>query len=158
MSNLGVALGLLLALAGCARSRTLEAPTPQAPDPGPEITAMLRASAESWNQGDIEGFLDDYLDSPQTAFVGGSGVIRGLDEIRRRYRAGYWSTGRPRDLLRFEDLEVQRLGAEHALAIGRYILSDPATDQTTGHGVFSLVLVRTPQGWRIIHDHSSAAN
>ena len=118
---------------------------------------MLHASAESWNAGDLDGFLDDYLDSAGTAFVGGSGVTRGVAAIRDRYRRSYWSTGRPPHALRFEDLEVSPLGERHALALGRYVLADRETGAPAATGIFSLVLLRTEQGWRIIHDHSSAS-
>jgi len=118
---------------------------------------MLHASAESWNAGDLDGFLDDYLDSAGTAFVGRSGVTRGVAAIRDGYLRGYWSTGRPEHALRFEDLEVSPLGGQHALVLGRYVLADRETGSPAATGVFSLVLVRTEQGWRIIHDHSSAS-
>ncbi|HSJ13069.1 MAG TPA: nuclear transport factor 2 family protein [Longimicrobiales bacterium] len=117
---------------------------------------MLHASAASWNAGDLEGFLDDYLDVPSTAFVGGT-VTYGVDEIRRRYRASYWRSGRPEQHLRFEDIGVRPLNADHALALGRYVLLDPATGTEQGSGWFTLVLTRHLSSWRIIHDHSSAA-
>lgn len=119
---------------------------------------MLRSSASSWNRGDLDGFLEGYLDSDSTTFVTGSGLIHGVDAIRQRYRTGYWSTGRPADQLRFEDLQVRPLGRRHALATGRYVLFDATTGATTGTGFFSLVLVRTATGWKIIHDHSSSAS
>jgi uncharacterized protein (TIGR02246 family) len=117
---------------------------------------MLHSSAASWNAGDLEGFLDDYLDSPSTAFVG-SRVTYGVDEIRRRYQASYWSSGAPAQHLRFEDIDVRALGPDHAhaLALGRYVLLEPASGAIQGSGWFTLVLVRTAEGWRIIHDHSS---
>lgn len=118
---------------------------------------MLVGSAEAWNRGDLDAFLDDYLASPEPTFAGGAGVIRGVDQIRERYLRGYWSTGRPRDALRFEAVEVQALGSQHALAHGRYVLTDPATAAVRATGYFSLVLRRTPDGWKILHDHSSAA-
>jgi uncharacterized protein (TIGR02246 family) len=121
------------------------------------VPAMLRASAEDWNNGDLDGFLDDYLDSPETAFVG-SDVSFGVEEIRARYLRSYWSTGRPEGLLAFEDIHVRPLGADHALARGRYVLTDRSTGAQTSTGMFTLVLVRTPDGWRIIHDHSSASS
>jgi uncharacterized protein (TIGR02246 family) len=118
---------------------------------------MLDSSARAWNAADLESFLDDYLDDPGTAFVG-STVIHGIDEIRNRYRASYWKTGKPAQHLRFENIDVRTLGADHALALGRYILVDPASGQTQGTGWFTLVLQRSaPQVWRIIHDHSSQA-
>lgn len=114
---------------------------------------MLNASADAWNRGDLDGFLDDYLDSPETAFVG-STLALGVEQIRRRYLESYWKDGRPDERLRFENLHVRPLGDEHALARGTYVLTDAAGAET-GRGMFSLVLVRTPAGWRIIHDHSS---
>jgi uncharacterized protein (TIGR02246 family) len=118
---------------------------------------MLEASARSWNAGDLEGFLDDYLDAPTTAFVG-STVTRGVGEIRDRYRASYWKTGQPSQHLRFENIEVRPLGNGHALALGRYVLLNPGSNATEGTGWFTLVLQRASPGtWRIIHDHSSAA-
>ncbi len=116
---------------------------------------MLHASSEAWNRGDLNGFLDDYLDSPETTFIGAD-VSFGVDEIRARYLRSYWSTGRPEGLLRFEDLHVRPLGTSHALARGTYVLTD-RNGTESGRGFFSLVLVRTDAGWRIIHYHSSAA-
>jgi len=117
---------------------------------------MLRESAEDWNRGDLDGFLDDYLNSPETAFVG-SDVSFGVEAIRARYLRSYWSTGRPEGLLSFEDIHVRPIGSDHALARGRYLLTDRSTGRLTSTGMFSLVLVQTSDGWRIIHDHSSAS-
>lgn len=143
-------LFILLLSAGCATG----APAPAVSDASSAVPAMLRASAADWNRGDLDGFLDDYLDSPQTAFVG-SEVSFGVDQIRARYLRSYWSTGTPEDLLAFEDIHVRPLGSDHALARGRYVLTNRSTGEQSSTGMFSLVLVRTPDGWRIIHDHSS---
>ena len=119
-----------------------------------EIIRDLEVSAERWNAGDLSGFLAPYHDSPGTTFVSSSGLVRGKDAIEARYRANYWKDGSPDETLRFVDIELRMLGADHALAVGRYNLFD-AAGKKTGEGPFSLVLARTPQGWRIIHDHSS---
>ena len=119
-----------------------------------QITRELTASTQRWNAADLEGFLAPYLDSPGTTFVSGTGLLRGKDAIERRYREGYWKAGAPADSLRFAALEVRPLGPDHALVTGRYELHD-ATGRTTGQGPFTLVFARTPEGWRIIHDHSS---
>ena len=116
---------------------------------------MLQASANAWNRGDLESVLDDYLDSNETAFIG-STVFFGVDQIRERYLASYWKSGMPAQQLAFEDIHVRPLGAEHALARGKYVLTNP-DGSAGGTGYFSLVLVRTSDGWRIIHDHSSSS-
>ncbi|MFW5947059.1 MAG: YybH family protein [Gemmatimonadota bacterium] len=115
---------------------------------------MLHASAEAWTRGDLEGYLDGY--APDATFVGASGLTRGRDRIREAYREGYWSSGTPRDGLRFRLLDVRAVGPGTALAVGRYILYDRDTGDPTATGLFSLTLRNTPEGWRIVHDHSSA--
>ncbi len=78
-----------------------------------------------------------------------------------RYRAqwtGYLPPrpGAARDSLRFEDLETRPLGPGLGLATARYVLFQG--DSITSHGVFTLVLEETSEGWRIVHDHSSESN
>ncbi|MDT8368795.1 MAG: nuclear transport factor 2 family protein [Longimicrobiales bacterium] len=125
-----------------------------------EVETMLHASAASWNAGDLDGFIDDYSDDPDLIFLGGSGIIRGVDAVRTRYETGYWADGGPPDSLRFEALEARPLGSEHALVVGRYVLYQPTAsdaETTSSTGWFSLVLERDAGEWRILHDHSSAA-
>jgi ketosteroid isomerase-like protein len=125
-----------------------------------DIRTMLNASADSWNSGDLGGFVDDYTDDPALAFVGSTGVTRGIAEVRARYESGYWAGGGPADSLRFEGLELTPLGDRHALALGRYVLYQPgsadAGESVTSTGWFSLVLGHDGERWRILHDHSSA--
>lgn len=122
-----------------------------------EVTEMLHRSAESWNAGDLEGFLDDYWRSDALTFSGGTGVTRGWEAVRERYLRSYWAPGAARDSLRFEGLEVMPLGEDHALALGRYVLYRlEGGEAETGTGQFSLVLRRVDGLWRIIHDHTSA--
>lgn len=175
LSRIPAALLAVAVLAGCG-GETPEATggaelrsggpslTRQPAEPGPvdsarvaeEVTEMLEASTRSWNAGDLDGFVDDYLDSPEMTYVGGSGVVRGRAALRERYRASYWAEGEERDSLRFEELEVRPLGERHALALGRYVLYRSPSDSTTATGRFTLVLRRQDDGtWTIVHDHSS---
>jgi len=155
------AIILPLALAGCtvAESGSTEGVEegggPEAVDT--QVIEMLNASAASWNDGDLDGFLDDYWRSDDLTFSGATGVTRGWEEVRQRYLRSYWAPGASRDSLRFEELEVTALGENYALVLGRYVLYRPEEDgQITGTGHFSLVLKRVEGSWRIIHDHTSA--
>lgn len=87
---------------------------------------------------------------------GDRGGVRGRGEIRQRYLAGSWSTGTPRDALRFADLDVCKTGPGTAIAFGRYILCERDSGESTATGVLSLTLHRPDEVWRIVHDHSSA--
>ena len=123
------------------------------------IRDMLLASVASWNAGDLEGFLDDYLNSDSLTFSGSEGVTRGWQDVRDRYLRTYWAPGMVRDSLSFEEIEVHPIGTtDGALALGRYVLSPRAEDERApASGYFSLVLRRMNGEWRIIHDHTSAA-
>ncbi len=54
--------------------------------------------------------------------------------------------------LDFSGLEVRTLGPDAALVLGHWHL---AREKGDIGGVFSLVFQRFPEGWRIIHDHTS---
>ncbi len=150
MNRLPVFAAAALVWCACAR------PRPPAPAPAPAIVAVLQASAEAWNRGDLDGFLQPYLDSSETTFMTAPGVIHGLGTIRERYRAHYFTAGAvPPTLLRFDDVTVRPLGAEYALMTGRFHLTNRTTGAPADSGNFTLVWHRTPAGWKIIHDHSS---
>ena len=57
--------------------------------------------------------------------------------------------------LTFSEFQVRPLGDGYALAHGKFALKRTATGGGDACGRFTLVLRRTPGGWRIIHDHSS---
>jgi ketosteroid isomerase-like protein len=56
--------------------------------------------------------------------------------------------------LTFSDLEITLIGPDAAVALGRWQLKR-AQDQP--HGRFTLIFRHLPEGWRIVHDHTSAA-
>ncbi len=158
------ALSVAAVTAACAPGPEGTASSPQAMGPGvdsaavaAEISAMLQASTEAWNRGDLEAFLDDYTDEPGLAFVGASGVRRGKDEVRESYRESYFEVEGEADDLAFDQLEIRPLGPGFALAHGRWTLFEPGFENQTvsGQGRFSLVLRKEGENWRIIHDHSS---
>ncbi len=117
-----------------------------------EIRAVLDRQAEAWNAFDLESFVADYLDSPRTRFVSGGTVLRGTGDLLERYRTNYpdpAAMGR----LEFRDLEIQPVSSDAALVFGRYRL-ERETDAPTG--LFTLLLERGADGWKISHDHTSA--
>jgi ketosteroid isomerase-like protein len=56
--------------------------------------------------------------------------------------------------LDFSNLEFRFLGADAALVLGHWHLKRQKDEIG---GVFTLVLQRFPEGWRITHDHTSAS-
>jgi uncharacterized protein (TIGR02246 family) len=118
------------------------------------IERILRDQQEAWNQANLDKFVEGYWHSPELTFSGSSGVHRGWDAVLARYKKNYPDRA-AMGQLDFSGLEVRFLGSDAALILGRWHLT--RTQGDIG-GVFSLVLQRFPEGWRIIHDHTSAVS
>lgn len=117
-----------------------------------QIVAMMQHSAQSWNAGDLDAFMNDYEADTSTTFIGRAGVIRGRAAIREVYAARF-APGQTRDSLSFENTTVDLVAPDVANVIAYYRLM--RRDSTTSHGPTSLVMRRRDGRWRIIHDHSS---
>jgi len=116
-----------------------------------KITAVLTAQQAAWNRGDVDSFLVGYWESPELTFSGNGGVARGFEGVRTRYQKNYPDKAAMGELA-FSDLEFHFLGTDAALVLGKWHLKRERGDIG---GVFSLVWQRFPQGWKIIHDHTS---
>jgi ketosteroid isomerase-like protein len=120
------------------------------------IEAVLHAQQEAWNRGDVDAFLVGYWHSPELTFSGSSGVSRGWDGVLARYKKNYPDRA-AMGHLDFSGLEFHFLGPDAALVLGNWHLQrDPVKGGGDVGGVFSLVWQRFPEGWKIIHDHTSA--
>lgn len=117
---------------------------------GPELEAALQATAAAWNGGDIDGFMAPY--AQDATYMTPAGTI-GVQAMRARYLAKYFTGSKPDQQLRFDQLVVRALGADHTLMTGRYTLAGGGKPEQTGR--FSLLWMRSAQGWKILHDHSS---
>ena len=82
-------------------------------------------------------------------------MSRGWDAALERYRKEYQSEEHEMGRLEFADLNVEMLGSDVAFVRGAYHLT--MSDGKQPHGIFTLVFRKFPEGWRIIHDHTSAA-
>jgi uncharacterized protein (TIGR02246 family) len=116
------------------------------------IRKILDAQQAAWNEGNVGAFLEGYWHSPDLTFSGSSGIARGWDGVLARYKKNYPDRA-TMGQLDFSNLEFRFLGKDAALVLGHWHLSRAQGDIG---GVFSLVWQRFPEGWRIIHDHTSA--
>jgi ketosteroid isomerase-like protein len=116
------------------------------------ILEVLNNQQVHWNAGDVDAFLDGYWRAPDLTFSGTSGIARGWDAVRARYQKNYADRG-AMGQLDFSALEFRFLGADAVLVLGHWHLTRAKGDLG---GVFTLVWQRFPEGWRIIHDHTSA--
>ena len=119
-----------------------------------EIRAVLDAQRDAWNLGNIDEFMNAYERSQETVFVSGDTVTHGWQTVLERYKKGY-DTREKMGTLSYTALEITMLGKDSAVVLGRWSLKR-AQDQP--HGTFTLIFKRSKQGWKIIHDHTSAAS
>ncbi len=123
----------------------------RATKPDSEIRAVLEEQAEAWNRGDVESFMKGYWRSEQLVFAGSGGVNRGWQAVLERYKKNY-PNRKAMGKLTFSDLEITLLGKDAAVVLGRWQLE---REKDRPGGVFTLVLRKFSDGWRIIHDHTS---
>lgn len=123
-------------------------------DAVPAVRAVLSRQADDWNKGDLDGFLTGYWNSSKVVFLSGGQRFDGFEAMRDRYRRRYKAEGRAMGHLEFSELDVESLGPEAVLARGRWRLTMP--DGMKPGGLFTVILRKLPEGWKIVHDHTSA--
>ena len=114
---------------------------------------VLLAQERAWNQGDLGEFAKGYKDSPDTLFVSRE-ISRGYAGMVESYRKNY-PTRAAMGTLTFSDLEVHALDEKFAVTLGKYKLERGKKDGGNADGVFSLVMEKTADGWKIVVDHTT---
>ncbi|HEX9707823.1 MAG TPA: DUF4440 domain-containing protein [Steroidobacteraceae bacterium] len=128
-------LAALLLATGAARAYDVPVEPEQWDFDEAGIRRSLDASVEAFNRGDLHGHLAIY--DEDVNFMTKNGPRPGIAPIEKAFRETYFHEGKPKQQLRFEQLAVHPLTPDVTLATARF------------------VWVRTPAGWRAVHDHSS---
>jgi ketosteroid isomerase-like protein len=116
------------------------------------VQQVLQQQQAAWNRRDLEAFMSGYWNSPELTFFGAektSGWQATLERYRKRYQTG----GREMGKLEFSGLQIVALGPDSAFVRGSWKLT--MSDGKTPHGLFTLVFRQFPDGWKIVHDHTS---
>jgi uncharacterized protein (TIGR02246 family) len=143
-----------IAITGCLLMTTAVPLPAQTANAAAEIQSVLHAQQDAWNRGDIDGFMNGYARSASTVFISEDEARRGWDTVRERYRQKY-SDRTKMGALTFSEIEITLLSPDAAVVLGRWRLKR-ANDEP--HGRFTLIFKLLPDGWRIVHDHTSAAS
>ena len=141
-------LGALLLATGCQHGKGARPTTPEG-----HVRAVLGQQVADWNAGSIDGFMRGYARTAGTRFASGGEVTRGWQTVLDRYVKRYGdraAMGR----LAFSDVEVTELSPTSALVFGHWRLE---REKDRPEGLFTLLFLLTPDGWRIVHDHTSSA-
>lgn len=146
-------LAVGLALGACA-STTPNAMQPSDSETETAIRAVLDAQVEAWNQGSVRAFMDGYARTDSLRFASGGTVRRGWQAALDGYERGYPDAA-AMGTLRFDSLDVQVLAPEWAVVFGRWHLQRA---EDAPNGLFTLIFNKRPDGWRIVHDHTSSGD
>lgn len=117
------------------------------------ITAVLEAQVAAWNRGDLAAYMTGYAKTESLVFTSGSKVRRGWQQTFDAYQTRYAQDKSGMGQLAFELASIDALGADGAVVLGTWILTASPHD---GRGIFSVIFERRPEGWRIVHDHTSS--
>lgn len=119
------------------------------------VENVLRVQQDAWNRHDIDAFMAGYWNSADLTFFSGAKQTTGWQATLDRYKATYASPGHEMGKLEFSALRIEMLGSDAAFVRGAWGLT--MSDGKTPHGLFTLVFRKFPEGWKIVHDHTSAA-
>ncbi len=143
---------LLFAVVACAsappRVRTF------APMDRTAVTAVIEEQMAAWNRGDLAGYMAGYAKIDNLVFTSGGKVRTGWQATFDAYQTKYGKDPSTMGKLAFSITQVDAVGADGAVVLGTWALTE---SQAPGSGVFTLVFERRPEGWRIVHDHTSLA-
>lgn len=113
------------------------------------IRAVMLDSAAGWDAGDLDRFMAIY--APDAVFVTGKGLVKGKPAIADNYRKSFTAGANSRGKLRFDFLDLKRIG-DRRILFARWNLSGGAKTES---GMTTLVFERRADGWKIVADHSS---
>lgn len=118
------------------------------------IVTKLFKQQDDWNTGDLDAFMEAYLNTENLVFSGSSGPIYGWKATRDRYKKSY-STRQLMGTLDFEILNIISLSDSVAQLQGSFYLKRKMEDS---RGFFTLTWLKIKDQWFIISDHTSASH
>jgi len=118
------------------------------------IKAVLMAQQDAWNSGDIEGFMEGYLQSDRLRFASGGDITRGWHGTLSRYQTRY-SDRKKMGTLKFDLKTVDIIDEDDGLVFGQWTL---VRDMDKPKGLFTLHMRKGSEGWKVVSDHTSSAD
>jgi ketosteroid isomerase-like protein len=121
-------------------------------DDAADIRSVLDTQVACWNKGDLDGFMKTYWNSDELTFYSGGTVTKGWKPVMERYQKRYKAEGKEMGKLAFSGIDVVMVGEANAIVRGKWKL---VLSKETDEGLYTLHLKKLPEGWRIVHDHTS---
>jgi len=100
---------------------------------------------------DVMATLPMYVSTSRVASINDAQIIKGFSGLRRQTEAAVPSQGS--FFIRAGNVDVTLMGPDHALAFASMTMEYPG--RVSMPGSMTLAYERTPQGWKIVHEHYS---
>lgn len=116
-----------------------------------QILGLLEEQRQAWNKGDIEGYMQGYVQSDSLVFVGKSGPKYGWKTTLDNYKKSYPDKA-AMGFLTFDIKKVKLIGSDHAFVLGGWHLK---REKDNPQGYFTLLIEKIGGKWKVVADHSS---
>ncbi|NUM30936.1 MAG: hypothetical protein HUU47_01275 [Bacteroidetes bacterium] len=114
-----------------------------------KVINVLEKQAKSWNEGNLEKFMNGYEKNDSTQFITQKGRVWGWNNIFKKYKKHY-TDKKKMGKLNFSEIDVRFLNKNIAQAYGKWQVQ---TDTAFG-SVFSVFLRKNKNNWLIFIDHT----
>lgn len=114
------------------------------------IQDTIDNQVRAWNTGDLEKFVQTYSDD--AVFVG-TPVLHSRKALLARYKSRYPNRA-AMGTLSLRIIESRQLDSNVATAIGEWHLTRSQAGGGDVGGLFSVVLQKDADGWKIVLDHT----
>ncbi|TDB65841.1 YybH family protein [Arundinibacter roseus] len=116
------------------------------------ILSILDRQTADWNAGNIDSFMNGYLESDSLMFVGKNGVTYGYQNTYQNYLKRYPDRA-TMGTLKFTILNLSFPGKDVAFLVGKWHLTRPQAGDVGGH--YTLLWRKIKGKWVIVCDHTS---
>lgn len=115
-----------------------------------QVLSNMKLQEDSWNKGDVKGFMNYYWQSDSLKFIGSKGITYGWQKTLDNYIKGY-PTKEAMGILTFTIIESTQLSETSIYVIGKWELKK---EKPSG-GHFTLLWKKINNQWVIVADHTS---
>ena len=118
-----------------------------------DINNLMQQQENSWNDGNIDDFMNIYWKNDSLVFIGKSGINYGWDKTITNYKNSY-KTKEHMGTLKFKNIICNPINDSSHIVTGKWSLK---RNDSIGNinGFYSLLWTKKPDGWKITYDHTS---
>lgn len=144
-----LSLFIMLLFTGCNCKNTINEETEKK-----AILEVMTTQQKGWNNGDWDMYMSGYKKSDKIRFAGKGNCTYGWETVLKNYKKGYPDKS-TMGVLTFSEQDVKILSPTSAIVFGKWHLQ---RKNDAPWGLYTLIWEKTDKGWKIIHDHTSAAD